>query len=78
MFLTAVVDAWENRKVAILDMPGAFMQVDMDELVHVCFRGEMVDKLLEIDHELYSSYNTEEQGEKVMYMELLKALYGML
>ena len=78
MFLTAVVDAWENRKVAVLDVPGAFMQVDMDELIHVRFHGEMVDKLLKIDHELYSSYVTEEQGEKVMYVELLKALYGTL
>ena len=78
VFLTAMVDAWENRKVAVLDVPSAFMQVDMDELVHMHFCGEMVDKLLEIDHELYSSYVTEEQGEKVMYMELLKALYGTL
>ena len=78
VFLTAMVDAWGNRKVAVLDVPGAFMQVDMDELIHVCFRGEMVDKLLEIDHDLYSSYITEEQGEKVIYVELLKALYGTL
>ena len=78
VFLTALVDAWENRKVAVLDVPGAFMQVDMDELVHVKFRGEMVDKLLEIDPELYSSYISEERGEKVMYVELLKALYGTL
>ena len=52
------------------------MQVDMDELVHVWFQGEMVDKLLEIDHDLYAGYVTMEKGEKVMYMELLKALYG--
>ena len=32
VFLMAVVDAWENRKVAVLDVPGAIMQVDMDEL----------------------------------------------
>ena len=38
VFLTAVVDAWENRKVAVLDIPRAFMQVDMDELVHTRFR----------------------------------------
>ena len=38
----------------------------------------MVDKLLEIDHELYSGYVTEEHGEKVMSVELLKALYGTL
>ena len=78
VFLTAVVNAWEHRKVAVLDVPGAFMQVDMDELVHVRFSGEMVDKLLEIDYELYSGYVTIERGEKVMYVELLKALYGTL
>ena len=73
-----VVDAWENREVAMLDVPGAFMQVDMDELVHVRFQGEMVDKLLEIDHDLYASYITVKKGEKVIYVELLKALYGTL
>ena len=78
VFLTAVVDAWENRKVAVLDVPGAFMQVDMDELVHVRFEGEMVDKLLEIDHDLYASYVSVENRKKVMYVELLKALYGTL
>ena len=78
VFLMVVIDAWENRKVAVLDVPGAFMQVDMDELVHVRFQGEMVDKLLEIDHDLYASYISVENGEKVMYVELLKALYGTL
>ena len=35
VFLTAVVDAWENWKVTVLEVPGAFMQVNMDELGHV-------------------------------------------
>ena len=78
MFLTAIIDAWENHKVVVLDVPGAFMQVDMDELVHVWLQGKMVDKLLEIDHDLYASYVSMENGEKVMYVELLKALYGTL
>ena len=78
VFLTAVVDAWESQKVAVLDVPGAFIQVDVDELVHIWFEGEIVDKLLEIDHDLYASYVTEEKGNKVMYVELLKALYGTL
>ena len=76
--MAAVVDAWENRKVAVLDVLGAFMQVDMDELVHVRFQGEMVDKLHDIDHDLYTSYVTVEKGERVMYVELLKALHGTL
>ena len=50
----------------------------MDETVHVRFEGEMVDKLLEIDEHLYAGYVTEEKGKKVMYVELLKALYGTL
>ena len=51
VFLTAVVDAWEDRHVMVLDVPGIFMQVDMDKIVHVQFHGEMVDKLLEIDED---------------------------
>jgi hypothetical protein len=78
VFLTAVVDALEERDVAVLDVPGAFMQADMDELVHVRFTGKMVDLLLEIDHEMYAPYVTMEQGVKVLYVELLKALYGTL
>ena len=35
-------------------VPGTFMLADMDELVHVHFHGEMVDKLPKIDHDLYS------------------------
>ena len=31
VFLMAVIDAWENRKVVVLDVPGAFMQVGMDQ-----------------------------------------------
>ena len=78
VFLTAVIDALESREVAVLDVPGAFMQADIDELVHVRFTGKMVSKLLDIDNDMYSEYVVTEKGEKVMYMELLKALYGTL
>ena len=36
--------------VKTINVPGPFMQADMDDLVHVHFTGEMVDKLLDIDH----------------------------
>jgi Reverse transcriptase (RNA-dependent DNA polymerase) len=78
VFLTAVIDALENRDVAIVDVPGAFMQADMDEEVHVRFTGTMVDQLLEIDAEMYEPYVTYEGKQKVLYVELLKALYGTL
>ena len=78
VFLAAVIDTMENLCVAIMDVPGTFMQVDMDETVHVHFTGEMVHMLLEIDMDLYQEYITIEQGEKVMFVKLLKALYSTL
>ena len=36
------------------------------------------DKLLEIDEEMYAPYVTWEGSQKVMYVELLKALYGTI
>ena len=54
------------------------MQADMDELVHVRFTGKMVDLLLEIDPEMYGPCVVIEKGEKVIYIELLKARYGTL
>jgi hypothetical protein len=53
VFLTSIIDALENRDVAIVDVPGAFVQADMDELVHVRFTGTIIDLLLKIDAEMY-------------------------
>ena len=78
VFLTAIINALEDRNVAALDVPGAFMQADINELVHVRFKCEMVNMLLQIDNEMYKDYVMMEKGEQVMYMELLKALYGTL
>jgi hypothetical protein len=54
------------------------MQADMDELVHVRFTGKMVDLLLEIDQNMYGPCVMKEGKETVMYVELLKALYGTI
>ena len=50
----------------------------MDELVHVHFTGKMVDLLIEVDCDMYAPYVTYEGKERVMYVELLKALYGTI
>jgi hypothetical protein len=79
VFLMAVIDALEGREVAIIDIPGTFMQVDLeDETIHVLLTGKMVELLLEIDRELYEPYLVQERGELTMYIELLKALYGTM
>ena len=68
----------EGREVAVFDVTSAFMQADMEKLVYVRFNGKMVDILLEIDKAMYAPCVVVEHGEKVMYVELLKVLYGTL
>jgi hypothetical protein len=47
--LSATIDALEGRDVATVDIPGAFMQADIDEVVHVKFEGEMAEMLVKLD-----------------------------
>jgi hypothetical protein len=78
VMLSATIDAMEGRDVATVDIPGAFMQADIDEVVHVKFEGEMAEMLVRLDPKLYRKYVRDERGKPVLYVELLKALYGTL
>ena len=59
------------------DVPGAFMQTDIDELVHLKLEGEIAELLVKVDPS-YGEFMTKEQGKSVIYTELSKALYGTL
>ena len=76
--MTAVIDAMENMMVAVVDIPGAFMQADMDPGVYMWIDGAMADLLMEIDYDMYHPHMVKEKGKPVIYVELLKALYGTL
>ena len=78
VFMTAVIDAMENRTVAVVDIPGAFMQADMDPGVYMRIDGAMAELLMEIDYDMYHPHMVMEKGKPVIYVELLKALYGTL
>ena len=49
VMLSCVIDAEERRHVAFLDIPGAFMQANMDELVHMRLEGKMAELFVRID-----------------------------
>jgi hypothetical protein len=76
--LSATIDAMEERDVATVDIPGASMQADIDEVVHVRFEGEIAEMLVRMDPKLYRKYIRYENGKAVLYVELLKALYETL
>ena len=78
VFITAVIDALERRVVIVADIPGAFMHSDMDPDVYMRLDGLMAELLLEVDYDMYKPYVTYEKGQPVIYVEMLKALYGTL
>lgn len=76
LFLSFVIDAKEeHRKVVPC---GAFMQVDIDEVLHVKLEGPLATLLMKVDPELYSKFLCQENGKDKMYVHLAKALYGTL
>ena len=61
-----------------MDIPGAFMQADADDVAHVRLEGTMAELFTRLDPKLYRKYVRIENGKTVLYVELLKALYGTL
>lgn len=78
LLLSCVIDAKEGRHVVTCDVPGAFMQVDVDEVVHVRLVGPLAELLTKVDPKLYTQYLATESGKSVMYVQLQKALYGTI
>ena len=82
LLLTCVIEALEYRDVATVDIPGAFMQSDMEgikgETTYMKLKGQTVDILNSLDPKLYQTYVEYEGGKKTIYVKLQKALYGTL
>ena len=77
LFLTCLIDAMEGQSVATCDVPGAFLQADIDEQIHVHLDGELAELLVKVDP-TYKQFIAYECNKPVIYTELDKALYGML
>ena len=73
-----VIDACENRSTAIADIAGAFLKAEQNDHVVVKFRGPAVEALLRINEQKYKQFIVHENKSKVIYVKLLKAMYGTL
>jgi hypothetical protein len=85
ILITATINAKQKRDVMTTDIPNAFVQTDVDEKNQVKgehiimkIRRPLVDMLLEIATEVYEGYSTYKGKTKVLYVKMLKAIYGML
>jgi len=73
--LSIIVDAHEGRDVATADVAGAYLKADMDDFVVMKFTGGSVDILCEMNPD-HTKFTTTERGVKVLYVRLIKAIYG--
>ena len=82
VMLTCVIDADENRDVAIVDIPNAFVQTvveDEKDRAFIRIRGPLVDILVSIAPDVYGEYVTiGKRGKKQLLVQCLTALYGTM
>ena len=64
--------------MVVVDIPGAYLSVDMDDEVHVVFRKTLADMMVMDNPALYQPFVSYETGKLVLYVWLQKALYGCL
>lgn len=78
LLLSCVIDAKEGCNVAMVDILGAFMQVDIDNETYIRLKGDMASIMATIDPEAYKKCVFYEKGKPVLYFKLLKALHGTM
>ena len=81
LMLSCMIDAYEERDVATVDIPGAFLQTKMpddEEDVHVVLDGRMAELLAKISPETYQKYVHHRRGQAYIYCKCNVAIYGTL
>jgi hypothetical protein len=82
VILTSLIDAKEERAIATIDVPNAFIQTvveDKKKRVIIRIRGMLVDMLVKIAPEVYGDYVAfDKKGNKQLLVECLNALYGTM
>ena len=75
VLLTPMIDAVEDRHIAVVDVTGAYLNVDMDDFVLIRLLGDDVDMMCNANP-TYEQFVTNENGRKTLFLQLKKALYG--
>jgi len=75
-------DAKQGRDVMTADVPNAFVQYKVNQIngerIVMKIRGALVDILVDLDPKLYADNVVYYGKSKILYVLILKGLYGML
>ena len=76
-----IIDAHEEREVGTFDIPGAYLHADMvheeGKRVILVLRDEFVDYMI-LANPKYENYVKTIRGRKVLYLKVLRAIYGCI
>lgn len=81
IMLTCMIDTYEGRDVATVDIPGAFLQTKLpkgEDEMHVILDGRLAELLAKVSSETYQEYVHHRRGQAYIYRKLNVALYGTL
>ena len=70
-----IIDANENRDIAVADVVGEYLLATMDDYVVVKVTGRAVEILCDITSD-YKQHVTMGNGKRILYLRLGKDLYG--
>ena len=79
MLGTLVIDAFEERDIAIFDVPGAYFyaKITKDKKVLMKLCDTFVDIMCKVDPE-YKPYVRYEHGKMIIYVQVFQSLYGCI
>jgi hypothetical protein len=75
LMMSILIDAKESRDVATADVAGAYLHAEMKDFTLLKMERESVDIMCDVCEE-YRAFVCYQNGKKVLYLKLLKALYG--
>ena len=84
IFITSAIDALEQRDVATIDIPNAFVQTELKRngkeiTIIMVLRGKLAELMIKTAPEVYKKFATKDKnGNVILYVRLLKALYGIM
>jgi hypothetical protein len=79
IFIQSTIFAHEGRDIATCDIPGAFLQADNPDYVLMRLDGILAELMVQVAPSHYRKYlTTNAKGKTVLYVQLEKAVYGMM
>ncbi len=79
VFITAVIDAHEERDVACFDIQGVFLHADLDKDITMILKGRSAELMVKVAPNLYRKYiSVDAKGSAILYVKMQKTIYGLL